>query len=299
MIVTADHGGKFNGHGPNEPIYRTVPFIVSGPDAKQGGRIFQTPNIADASVTALHHLGIPLNPAWQLDGRPAGLPTVTHFGENLVFNGDAEYSNGYPGFTNPGDNGGNRTDATVPGWVEIDTLTVVTYDSPGFVAHTDAGPPDRGDNFFAGGGANHDTTMSQTIDIQDVANLVDHSRVEFELSAFLGGQDDHNDIAELIATFLDESDQPLGAAVTLQGDTASRRRFSTGLFPRRTSGAVPMGTRRIELVLNMLDDPASPGNFAYADNVSVRLTLVPEPAAGGVFVIGLLTLTWRRRVATP
>ncbi len=292
VIVTSDHGGEGTGHGPNTPVQRTIPFIVSGPSAKQGGVIHHTPVAADVTAIALAHLGFAIDPTWGMDGRPAGLPTKTHYGQNLIFNGDAEWNTGYNDFANDGSNGGNAVPATVAGWVEIDALTVVRYGAPGFAQANDPGPTQRGSNFLAGG-AGGTTFMTQTIDLADIVADIDTGLVRFSLSAYLGAQGDADDIAELIATFLDEAGNPIGEQAKLTGDSASRRRGRTGLFLKSLEGQAPAGARRVELVLTMHDDPGSPGNHAYADDLSLVFTVVPEPGSGAM-VIGAAGLLARR-----
>ncbi|HEY4311362.1 MAG TPA: alkaline phosphatase family protein [Pirellulales bacterium] len=74
VLVTADHGGKGTGHGGghNVPEIRNSFVIVSGPDAKRGP-LNQDTYLVDVPVTALTHLGVTIDPAWQLDGHPIGL----------------------------------------------------------------------------------------------------------------------------------------------------------------------------------------------------------------------------------
>lgn len=72
VIVTTDHGGHSTGHGQDVPEDRTIFIIVSGPDAARG-TIDPPPEIVDVAATALKHLGVPIDPAWQLDGKPVGL----------------------------------------------------------------------------------------------------------------------------------------------------------------------------------------------------------------------------------
>jgi predicted AlkP superfamily pyrophosphatase or phosphodiesterase len=72
VIVTTDHGGHSTGHGQDVPEDRTIFIIVSGPDAARG-TIEPPPEIVDVAATALKHLGVPIDPAWQLDGKPVGL----------------------------------------------------------------------------------------------------------------------------------------------------------------------------------------------------------------------------------
>lgn len=73
ILVTTDHGRtEEGGHGGDSPEEATVFYLASGPSAEVG-----TPSDPPASVdlvaTALAHLGIPMDPSWELDGRVVGL----------------------------------------------------------------------------------------------------------------------------------------------------------------------------------------------------------------------------------
>ncbi len=74
IIVCTDHGGKGRGHGGGRevPAIREVFLIVSGPAATRG-KIAGPTYLVDVAATALTHLGVRLDPAWKLDGRPVGL----------------------------------------------------------------------------------------------------------------------------------------------------------------------------------------------------------------------------------
>jgi predicted AlkP superfamily pyrophosphatase or phosphodiesterase len=74
VIVTSDHGGRGTDHskGHQVPEIRNSFLIVSGPSAARG-RLEGPVYIVDAPVTGLVHLGVELDEAWQLDGRPVGL----------------------------------------------------------------------------------------------------------------------------------------------------------------------------------------------------------------------------------
>ena len=71
VLVTTDHGGT-DGHGRDIPEHRTIFFIVSGPSASRG-TMEPAPGIVDGAATALAHLGIEIDPNWQLDGVAVGL----------------------------------------------------------------------------------------------------------------------------------------------------------------------------------------------------------------------------------
>jgi predicted AlkP superfamily pyrophosphatase or phosphodiesterase len=74
IIVCTDHGGAGLNHGGGRktPEIRDVFLIVSGPAAVQ--QRYEEPTYqVDVVATALTHLGIELDPAWKLDGKPVGL----------------------------------------------------------------------------------------------------------------------------------------------------------------------------------------------------------------------------------
>ncbi len=73
ILVSTDHGRRPNGgHGGRSEAELTSFVIVSGPSAT-AGEIPGTPRVVDVAVTALAHLGIELDPVWELDGRIVGL----------------------------------------------------------------------------------------------------------------------------------------------------------------------------------------------------------------------------------
>ena len=75
VIVTSDHGGHGTGHNSHRhvvPEIRKVPFMVIGPRADPEAIAGQVYTV-DAAATALVHLGLPLDAAWNLDGVPVGL----------------------------------------------------------------------------------------------------------------------------------------------------------------------------------------------------------------------------------
>ena len=75
VIATTDHGGRGTNHGGGHawPEVNTVWLLVSGTGvtAPAGPTA-----IVDVVPTALTWLGVPLDPAWGLDGKPEGLPAA-------------------------------------------------------------------------------------------------------------------------------------------------------------------------------------------------------------------------------
>ncbi|MCK5653180.1 MAG: alkaline phosphatase family protein, partial [Gemmatimonadetes bacterium] len=73
VLVATDHGRTDEGgHGGDSAMERTVFILACGPTVEPG-RISGAPNIVDVAVTALTHLGVTIDPGWQLDGRVVAL----------------------------------------------------------------------------------------------------------------------------------------------------------------------------------------------------------------------------------
>ena len=73
VLVSTDHGRRADGgHGGDSPVEMTTFILTSGPGAAVGAIDGET-FIVDVAVTALTHLGIEIDPAWGLDGRPVGV----------------------------------------------------------------------------------------------------------------------------------------------------------------------------------------------------------------------------------
>lgn len=77
VIITADHGGHtarndngkvYGDHGTNSPEDMTIPWLISGPNVRQGHKIKSSVNICDTAATILHILGIPVPK--EMDGKP-------------------------------------------------------------------------------------------------------------------------------------------------------------------------------------------------------------------------------------
>lgn len=73
ILLSTDHGRTDDGgHGGDSPVEMTTFILASGPAAAVGtveGESF----IVDVAVTALTHMGVEIDPTWQLDGRSVGL----------------------------------------------------------------------------------------------------------------------------------------------------------------------------------------------------------------------------------
>lgn len=202
------------------------------------------------------------------------------FNENLIINGDAESDAGSAtgGIIGP-----------VTGFTTVGNFTVTKYGaSSGFPLVTDPGPFDRGLNFFSGGPSNAASSAQQLINVASIASSIDLGSTRYQLSGFLGGFSSQGDHAVLTASFLDDQNAPLGFAA-IGPVTNIDRNNATGLLERNTDGFVPVGTRSIEIAL-ALTRAAGSFNDGYADNLSLKLTPVPLPAAALLFVPGLIGL---------
>lgn len=216
------------------------------------------------------------------DFSPALAVTVP-FNQNLIINGDAESDVG----SATGAVIGSVTGFTRP---VNSNFTVTKYgsviSSGAFPSLTDPGPVNRGLNFFSGGPDNTASSAHQLINISSVASSIDLGSTRYELSGFLGGFSSQGDHAVLTATFLNDLNAPIGIGSigpVLNGD----RNNVTGLLERSTDGIVPVGTRSIQIALALTRN-ACCYNDGYADNLSLKLSPVPLPAAAWLFASGLL-----------
>lgn len=69
IIVTTDHGGSNFTHGKDIPEHTTIFFIANGKSVGKG-EIMEPVGVVDVAATALYHMGIKINPKWNLDGEP-------------------------------------------------------------------------------------------------------------------------------------------------------------------------------------------------------------------------------------
>jgi predicted AlkP superfamily pyrophosphatase or phosphodiesterase len=78
VIVSTDHGGygKDHGNGHANPEITKGFLIVSGQAAARG-KLAEPTEIVDVVAIALTHLGVTIEPKWELDGRVVGLKAAT------------------------------------------------------------------------------------------------------------------------------------------------------------------------------------------------------------------------------
>ena len=210
VVMTSDHGGIGTGHSGGLPEQRAIPFIVAGPLATTV--LPQAhPRQVDVAATVLAYFGAPL-PA-NYDGHAVGLSPAGQapaaLGQNLVFNGDAEYGRGF---------NSNSTQQYAAGWEAPGPggITMINYGTGNnFPTPQDPGPTNRGQNFFSGG-TNASSVMTQRIDVSNLATTIDTGTLDFTFSAWLGGFGSQNDTAAVIVHFVNAANGVIGGAQLAQ-----------------------------------------------------------------------------------
>jgi hypothetical protein len=213
------------------------------------------------------------------------------YGTNAVVNGGAEAGVGTDG----------NSVVPIPGWSTTGNMTAVVYGSSGgFLSATDPGPADRGLNFFAGGPSNGLSSISQVLDVSNVAGDIDGGGVNFSLSAWLGGFDGQDDNAVFSVIFQDSSSAVLGST-SLPPVFSADRGGLNGLLFESTAGFILPGTRNLLFTLTSTR-LAGDYNDGYADNLSfvaaapAAPTGVPEPLTIALLGAGVAaTIVARRR----
>ena len=178
------------------------------------------------------------------------------YGVNLLVNGNAE----------SGSSSASGDPVSVPGWTTSSAFTVIPYNAAGgYPTSGDPGPPDRANQFFAGGNNAATSTATQEIDLSANAADINQGNVIFDLSGYFGGFSSDNDNARLSATFFNGTTS-LGIA-TVGHVTAKDRGNATGLLLRRGSGIVPVNTTRVVITQTMTRFSGN-SNDGYADSLS-------------------------------
>jgi len=68
IVITADHGGHQSGHGSDDPLDTTIPWIIVGPAISRGKQLSSAVRTVDTAATAAFILGV------QLSGDASGRP---------------------------------------------------------------------------------------------------------------------------------------------------------------------------------------------------------------------------------
>ncbi|MGW2103930.1 alkaline phosphatase family protein [Streptomyces olivaceoviridis] len=74
IMVTADHGHTDPGGHGGSTLQERQTFLIATGQALAPGSVRYDVKMPDVAASALVHLGIPLDPAWGLDGRPVQQP---------------------------------------------------------------------------------------------------------------------------------------------------------------------------------------------------------------------------------
>jgi predicted AlkP superfamily pyrophosphatase or phosphodiesterase len=79
VLVTTDHGGRGTGHGGghDEPQIARSFLILNGPSVVPG-RVEEECGLVDAATTGLAHLGVAVDPQWELDGHVVALKSTAN-----------------------------------------------------------------------------------------------------------------------------------------------------------------------------------------------------------------------------
>lgn len=193
---------------------------------------------------------------------PAAAAHATPFETNLIVNGDAEAN--APSAT------GFEVVPLITGWTRTGNLTLVPWSGVGnFPDNANAGPVVRGNAFFTGGPSGASSNMFQTIDVSDLSSAIDAGSVGFRLAGYLGGYATQGDNAAVRVKFQGAAAESLGTAA-LGPVTTAQRSSATGLLFREQAGAVPAGTRSVEVRL-VCTRLVGSYNDGYADSLSLSL----------------------------
>ena len=216
------------------------------------------------------------------------------YGTNAIVNGDAEAAS-----INYQAPAGWASSGIAPN----DGIIAVQYGSPsGFPSTSDPGPSNRGSYFFSGGINTQLASMTQSLDISNVASAIDAGLVSFILSGYIGGFATQADHATFSVTFEDGSNVAIGAAATIGPVSNGDRNQLTGLLFRETTDFIPVGTRTLlfTFTATRLEGANDDG---YADNLSFvangpEIGAVPEPSTWAMMILGFAGvgfMAYRRR----
>ncbi len=199
-------------------------------------------------------------------------PHLALLHRNLVVNGDFE--DGEPAAIR-GQTLIDVQNLRVPGWEDNGPGTVLGYNSASVHDYPNPArhpmPDDRGSCYYSG---MSDGEIRQSIDLSPLAALTDTGEVRFDLSAWLGGFGNHDEYIQATATFYDAAGRAIGSSVTLDPVRAIERGNTSGFLFRDREGRVPVGTRRVVIVLlnNGYQKPPYVQD-GYADNIALELSV--------------------------
>ncbi|MGF1429528.1 alkaline phosphatase family protein [Kitasatospora sp. LaBMicrA B282] len=190
---------------------------------------------------------------------------------NLIVNGDAEAGYCTKDWT---------AATTMPGWSVLSGSPNVMCYAVGSIGHPASPAP--GNAFFAPG-SQGDGAMVQTVNVSSAASAIDAGGVSYDLSGWLGGWTTYAGHVQVSLQFQNASGGQLGSTANLPTVTAADRSNTTELLARDLKGAVPAGTRSIQVEVQFQSSASEAG---YLDNLSLTLdtpvtapTLAPPVSA--------------------
>jgi len=214
-------------------------------------------------------------------------------GKNLIVNG-----NGEQGTCDPVGNAVGSAIPSIPAWKTTGSFSVLCYGASGFEfvnnlnetvrvsGLPDAnspGPEKRGNNLFFGGADRSSSSASQLINVTGLASIIDIGKSVYDLGAWLGGYGIDQDNVLLSLDFLNKDGQSLGKTSIISPIPEERNNI-TGLLFKSTQGILPVGSRQINITLNM-NYVRGRINDAYADKLSLVITQVPERSMTPAFLV--------------
>ena len=114
--------------------------------------------------------------------------------------------------------------------------------------------------------------MWQTINLTNYADpsLIDSGAVKFDLSAWIGGYIDQDDLVVVGLAFFNQNNQVVGNVARIGPVMAADRYDVTSFLFRTTTGTVPIGARSVVVLANIIRNV---GDIAdgYVDNINVSL----------------------------
>ena len=153
---------------------------------------------------------------------------------------------------------------------------LITGTTQGDVPAVDTpGPFQRGASHFFGGADIGSSGASQTIDVSEGEDLIDLERVTYELAGYVGGLGISEDNAS-VEVILKDADGAILVTDTIGPLSKDDRGEVTRLRRLVTMGAVPAGTRSVEVVIDAARDSGR-ANDGFVDELQLFL-LAPSGA---------------------
>ncbi len=178
----------------------------------------------------------------------------TPLGLNITVDSGAEAAQGGTGEVVP-----------VPLWRTTSTMTAVRYGAPGFPTRAQARAGKGEANFFYCGDITAGSMARQRVRIHGRERLTDSGGLALDLSVRIGVAAEDGDAGRMIVRYIDGSGGLLGTL-----ETATVQATGGSMSRTRISGAVPAGTRTLQVILQGTGTAGTDCDV-YFDNVSVKL----------------------------